>query len=175
MSFTDEELYAHISAASPAAFKTLYDRHSGPLFRFIMRFTTNAQNAEEILQDIFTQVLEGQFRNGEGANLKSWMYTLARNKSLNHLKKISREIKDDDGALNIEDSSDLEAQSIHLNLLQQLKLAEVSLPGDLQQTWNLRKQGLDYQQIAKELSVPVGTIKSRFHRLVEHLKKEFKQ
>jgi RNA polymerase sigma factor (sigma-70 family) len=154
-------------------FKTLYDRHSGPLFRFIYRFTVNRESTEEILHDIFAELLSGKFKGGEDSNLKSWLYTLAKNKSLNFLKKASHEISNEN-LLSTTPSPepDLEYQTIHAETASRFAFAEQSLPRDLQQTWNLRKQGLDYQQIANALSIPVGTVKSRFHRLVDHLKKE---
>ncbi len=69
--------------------------------------------------------------------------------------------------------SDFEQSFINHNLLKNLSHLENSLPADLKQTWDLKKQGLDYQQISQALSIPVGTVKSRFSRLVDHLKKEF--
>ena len=170
---SDEDLSSQLSVAQSFAFEVLYDRHSGPLFRFIYRFTVNKELAEEILHDIFTQLLSGKFRPGVDANLKSWLYTLAKNKSLNHLRKASYEIKNETMTQAASSEHDLELTTINVNLMQKLGLAEEALPVDLQQTWQLKKQGFDYQQIADKLSIPVGTVKSRFHRLVEHLKKEF--
>ncbi len=66
----------------------------------------------------------------------------------------------------------LENQTIDSDLINNLHLAEKTLPAELQDTWSLRKKGLDNLQIAQELSIPLGTVKSRFHRLVDFLKKE---
>jgi RNA polymerase sigma factor (sigma-70 family) len=169
---TDEDLYAQLLIAPNKAFQQLYDRHSGPLFRFIYRFTVNKELAEEILHDIFTQLLSGKFMLGPEANLKSWLYTLAKNKSLNCIKKASFEIKNETLTDSTHSGHDLESQTIFDNGMQKLACAEKNLPDDLRQTWLLKKQGLDYKQIASHLSIPVGTVKSRFHRLVVYLKKE---
>jgi RNA polymerase sigma factor (sigma-70 family) len=171
---TDEELYTEmLQGAKDLSFRQLYQRHSSPLFRFVYRFTLNRQSAEEILQDIFTQLLSGKFQVNETSNLKSWLYTLAKNKSLNHLKKSSHEKLNETAIGNAVETNDLEANFLDGNLLNKLSHLEKKLPVDLMQTWNLRKQGFDYKQIADQLSIPVGTVKSRFNRLVEHLKKEF--
>lgn len=171
--FSDEDLYSLVLEKSGASFKVLYNRHSGPLFRFIYRFTINRESAEEILQDIFIQLLSGKFKSSLDANLKNWLYTLAKNKSLNHLKKTSFETKNESLVVVASSDNDLESKTIDGNLLDKLAFAEELLPDDLKKTWQLRKQGFDYQQIAAKLSIPIGTVKSRFNRLVNHLKKEF--
>jgi len=171
---TDEELYLDLCQRDDhGAFKLLYDRHSGPLFRFVYRFTLNNQIAEEILQDIFTQLLSGKFVVGVDANLKSWLYTLAKNKSLNHLKRSSFEMSQEEVLRSVSSDQNLETEVIEKNFISRLDMAGALLPAEIQATWNLRKEGLDYQQIADRLSIPLGTVKSRFHRLVEILKKEF--
>lgn len=157
------------------AFRSLYDRHSTPLFRFIYRFTLNNQSAEEIIHDIFIQLLSGKFILDTDSNLKGWLYTIARNKCLNHLKKNAHEIADDSVIENTASDNDLETNFIGENLLGRLSSLENKLPTDLRETWRLRKDGFDYREIAEKLSIPVGTVKSRFSRLVTHLKKEFQQ
>lgn len=172
--WTDEDLYLELSKGDrERAFHVLYFRHSGPLFRFLYRFTLNASSAEEILQDIFEELLKSHLKASETLNLKSWLYTLAKNKSLNYLKKSKREINSEMDIENARDNSDLELSTENQNLLVRLKDLEKKLPEELSETWRLRKDGMDYQQIADQLSIPVGTVKSRFSRLVEFLKKEF--
>lgn len=172
----DNDLYLQLKNEhkKEAAFRSLYDRYSSPLFRFIYRFTLNQQIAEEILHDIFLQLLNDKYRASEG-NLKSWLFTVAKNKSLNYANKSAFETSEDSAIANAASDSDLEQTFITQDLFKNLSLVESNLPTDLQQTWNLRKQGLDYQQISQALSIPVGTVKSRFSRLVDHLKKEFQQ
>jgi RNA polymerase sigma-70 factor (ECF subfamily) len=170
----DSDLYLQlkIDSKKESAFRSLYDRYSSSLFRFIYRFTLNQQVAEEILHDIFILLLNDKYNPAEG-NLKSWLFAVAKNRSLNHAKKASFETSDDLAIAEATSESDFEQSFINYNLLKNLSLLESNLPSDLRQTWNLKKQGLDYQQISQALSIPVGTVKSRFSRLVDHLKKEF--
>jgi len=171
---SDEKLYLQILDQQGSAFKVLYDRYAGPLFRFIYRFTVNKEVAEEILHEVFLQLISGTYKPNPDSTLKSWLYTIAKNKSLNHLKKSSFEIKDEIDITSVHSSIDLESQIIDQNLLEKIAIAEDQLPMDLKQTWSLRKQGFDYQKIAESLAIPIGTVKSRYHRLVEHLRKELK-
>jgi len=68
--------------------------------------------------------------------------------------------------------TDLENETISANLAAQLERAEIALPSELLKTWELRKRGLDYQSISRELEIPVGTVKSRFARIVDYMRKE---
>lgn len=171
---TDEDLYSQmIKGQNDKAFLSLYDRHSKPLFRFIYRFTLNSQSTEEILQDIFTQLLSGKFNLEPNANLKSWLYTIAKNKSINHLKKVSFEVANESVIESAISENNTEENYHAESILTKLHVLEKKLPLDLMQTWQLRKDGLDYSQIAQQLAIPVGTVKSRFSRLVEYLKREF--
>ena len=170
---SDEDLLREFSQNPERAFAVLYNRYSGPLFRFIYRFTVNRECAEELLHDIFLQLLAGKFKNGPDSNLKSWLFTLAKNKGLNHLKKKTHERADQSIIENVVSGVDLELNLIQANLMNKLSLAETILPKDLKDTWDLRRQGIDYRQISQELAIPVGTVKSRFSRLVDFLKMEF--
>lgn len=169
----DEIAYSKVLQGSEQAFRCLYDRYSSVLFRFIIRFTANAQQAEEILHDVFAELLAGKFKYEEEASLKNWLFTVAKNKSLNHCKKSRREV----ASLKIVEATpsehELELQMINNDLASTLLHAEKSLPQDLGKTWELRKQGMDYAQIADTLAIPVGTVKSRFHRIVKILRKDF--
>lgn len=149
----------------------VYERYSSSLFRFIYRFTANREASEEILHDVFAQLIAGKFTATENGTLQSWLFTLAKNRCLNHLRSRAHERRDDVSPTTEADSP--ESQVIERNLLLRLETVEAGLPADLRQTWILRKQGLDYQQIARHLAIPVGTVKSRFSRLLECLKEEF--
>lgn len=171
---TDEELYFEwFKRENVQAFHQIYERHASSLFRFIYRFTLNRPAAEDLLQDIFTDLHAGKFTVTEVGTLKSWLYTIAKNKSLNFIRKNSFETPQESFIQTALVEENLESQVISQNLLDRLTNLEKQLPADLAQTWNLRKAGMDYQQIAGELSIPLGTVKSRFSRLVEYLTKHF--
>jgi RNA polymerase sigma factor (sigma-70 family) len=152
-------------------FRAVYVRYSGSLFRFLYRFTVNNQVSEEILHDIFMELLGGRFKALEHGSLKSWLFTVAKNRGLNHQKKCSRLVESDMSTL--PSSDNLEEQAVNRSLLQHLEKAETTLPEEIRETWNLRKLGLDNQEIASKLSIPLGTVKSRFSRLTDYLRKEF--
>lgn len=171
---TDQELLDnYFKYANQNAFEVIFNRHSGVLFSYVYRFTLNQQAADEIVQDVFTELLLGRFNETLEGSLKSWLFTVARNKSLNHIKKQSYEVKSDSSIAEKKDIVDLEENLIQSQLLGRLQLSESILPPEILKTWNLRKQGFDNNEISKQLSIPIGTVKSRFFRLVEIIKEEF--
>lgn len=179
---SDEDLCRRLREEPERAFAELYRRHSSPLFRFIYRFTGNSESAEEILHDIFIQLLSGKFDPSPESQLKAWLYAIARNRSLNHLRNASRRAAEDElsaraSERELRDSpagGDAESAVIERELAEKFVSLEARLPGELRETWSLRKQGMDYREIASRLSIPVGTVKSRFHRLVRFLRMELK-
>jgi RNA polymerase sigma factor (sigma-70 family) len=169
---SDEDLFRELQREQEGPFRALYKRHSRPLFRFIYRFTADAQVAEEILHDVFIELLSSRDRLAGNSSVKSWLYTVARNRSLNHLKAAGRNRVpwEDTGASDA--ALDAESQLMARDRGLKFAEAEARMPRDLMSTWSLRKQGFDYRAIAADLSIPLGTVKSRFHRLVEFLRKE---
>jgi RNA polymerase sigma-70 factor (ECF subfamily) len=173
--WSDEQLIEKLrSPEAGVACRALYDRYSGPLLRFLYRFTGNQEGAEEILHDIFLELVKGNFRDFSDGGFKSWLFTVARNRGLNSTRHAARERPESDleetaGPEDVESATDLRLA------LRRLESAESRLPRDLLDTWRLRRSGLAYEEIAAELAIPLGTVKSRFHRLVEFLKEDWKK
>jgi RNA polymerase sigma-70 factor, ECF subfamily len=172
---TDQELLAELKRNPEKAFRTLYDRYSGVLLRFIFRFTGQQPLAEDILHDVFSELLTSSPVHMSEQGLKSWLFTVAKNKSLNAIRRGAIELSSTEIAesTRTHDHSE-ESQQLEINL-EKLKALEKTLPQDLAEPWRLRRQGLDYREIADQLAIPLGTVKSRFHRLVLFLREEFEK
>ncbi len=174
MLITDEELLKNWGRSPDESFKSVYERYAGVLLRFVFRFTANQEQAEEILQDVFTELLGAVADQREGLQLKAWLFTVAKNKSLNFERKKKREVLSEDLVQKAIDPLPLELRISDSQISRRLLDFHSRLPKDLAHTWTLRKQGMDYQEIAEHLKIPLGTVKSRFSRLVDFFKKEFK-
>lgn len=173
--FSDETLAMQFFEHPQENFEKVYQRYSVPLYRYILRFSVSKPAAEELLHDVFVELLNNKFSTTSEGTLKSWLYTVAKNKSLNCFAKAKRESVDSKELDAVDSDTNIEEQVIHQNLLVRLSVVEKNLPIEIQQTWALRKQGMDYSQIAGVLAIPIGTVRSRFHRLVDYLRKEFNQ
>ena len=86
--FSDTHLYALACAGDRSAFDSLYKKYSRPLFNFILRYTQNRQDAEEILSDVFLTFFKSSgLKFANDTALKAWLYQVSRNQSLNSLKR----------------------------------------------------------------------------------------
>ena len=77
---SDEDLMLRYGGGDAGAFETLYRRHRGPLYRFLLRQAGNAAAAEELFQDVWMRVVNSRERYEVRAKFTSWVYTIAHNR-----------------------------------------------------------------------------------------------
>lgn len=185
--FSDETLLNLIAQQDSLAFEELYQRHSQIVFNLIVRIVTDRSAADEILQESFWEAWKkaGDYRGtGDGA---AWLYRIARNKSLDVLRKRKRMpvsegtvgVIHEDTHLPIAESatisaigevSQVERQVVKQLDRQQLSSALESIPDDQRSCLELAYfDGYSQSQIAKELDVPLGTVKTRIRIGLEKL------
>lgn len=70
-----------------AAFDTLYARHRGPLFRYVLRGVKLRAVAEELYQEIWIRVIEARRRYSPTARFTTWLYTIAHNRLVDHWRR----------------------------------------------------------------------------------------
>jgi RNA polymerase sigma-70 factor (ECF subfamily) len=150
------------------AFEELYRAHSGKLFSLVLRMVGNPTDAEDLLQDIFLAAhrkLEG-FR-GESA-LGTWLYRLAMNQCLDHLRSRSAkagqltDALDDEAPLPDAGSRGIAAQAV---AKVDLERALAQLPEGCRAAFLLYDvEGLDHREVADALGIAEGTSKSQVHK-----------
>jgi len=83
----DEELMAAYRDGDAAAFETLYARHRGRLYRFVLRSVKSRPVGEELFQEIWLRVIEARGRYSPRARFTTWLYTIAHNHLVDHWRK----------------------------------------------------------------------------------------
>lgn len=156
------------------AFEEIYRAHSGKLFSLVLRMVGNPSDAEDLLQDIFLAAhrkLDG-FR-GESA-LGTWLYRLATNQCLDHLRSRSAKTShvtdslDDDDAMPAVGSRGIAADSV---AKMDLERAIAQLPEGCRAAFLLYDvEGLDHQEVAAALGIAEGTSKSQVHKARSRLR-----
>jgi RNA polymerase sigma-70 factor (ECF subfamily) len=150
------------------AFEEIYRVHSGKIYGLLLRMVGNPADAEDLLQDVFLgahRKLDG-FR-GESA-LATWLYRLATNQCLDHLRsRASRsgqltDAIDDEPAL-----PDAGTRAIAARTVDRIDLerAVAQLPEGCRAAFLLHDvEGLEHREVAEALGIAEGTSKSQVHK-----------
>src|SRR5436309_3589551 len=87
VNLSDEELLRQMADGDSASFDEIFARHSALLLSFISRLTAGKYDAEDLLQETFLRVITHARDYRPGAAIRPWLFTIARNVTLNALKK----------------------------------------------------------------------------------------
>ncbi|HNN92932.1 MAG TPA: sigma-70 family RNA polymerase sigma factor [Pseudomonadota bacterium] len=171
-STSDEVLYHLIWDGDLRAFDLLYRRYAAPLMGFLLRMVHNHHDAEDLFHEAFLSVLRGRQVTFDRASFATWLYRIARNVGLNHLRTQRRrqalhaqtEGLGSDASLPVADEALAQNESAA-----ELGRAVDALPQTLAELYRLRTAGLSYEQMAAELQLPLGTVKSRMNQMTLQL------
>lgn len=84
MEASDEQLMLAYARGDARAFETLYARHKGPLFRFVLRSVKGRAEAEDLFQEIWARAIDARARYEPRAKFTTWLFTIAHNKLVDH-------------------------------------------------------------------------------------------
>ncbi len=168
----DGELLDRCRRGDEAAWRELVTRHSRKVFGLCYRFAGRVDEAEDLTQEVFLRVYQGldRYRSSAGA-FNTWLMTVARNHAIDHYRRRceERQRRDDsaEGEMELLPSDD-EGPVMALERKQRVELVRRglrALPTDLREPIVLCDlQGLAYEEAAKLLEIPLGTVKSRLNR-----------
>ncbi|MDQ1311169.1 MAG: hypothetical protein QG601_2439 [Pseudomonadota bacterium] len=182
---TDEALMLAYGRGDAAAFERLYARHKGPTYRYLLRHTSERPVADELHQDVWMSVVRARERYAADARFKTWVYTLARHRLIDHwrARRGARFTSlDDDGAVEMVDAQ-LAAESgdtrggdplsttIDAQASQRLVVALADVPAAQRDAFLLHiEAGLSLEEIARLTGAPPETIKSRLRYAYRRLR-----
>jgi len=181
---TDEALMLAYGRGDAAAFERLYARHKGPTYRYLLRHTSERPVADELHQDVWMNVVRARERYAADARFKTWVYTLARHRLIDHwrARRGARFTSlDEDGASAMVDAQ-LAAESgsthdvplattIDAQAGQRLVVALADVPAAQRDAFLLHVEaGLSLEEIARLTGAPPETIKSRLRYAYRRLR-----
>lgn len=174
--YSDTELFSLLErkgAKREIAFTELYHRYSRRILLFLRRMLGSEQSAEDVFQETFLQILEGLPKGKEITNVSGYIYAIAHNKAINHLKK-SKTTLPLDGQIELPDgnSSDRSEHEIYSNTAELIAEALVLLTDEQREAFCMQGYlGMKYSEIAEDLNLPVSTIRNRIVRAKFRLRK----
>lgn len=176
---TDEELMLAYGAGEASAFETLYSRHRGPLFRFMLHQVRDHGTAEELYQDVWQRVITARARYQPDARFSTWLFQIAHNRITDHWRALQhRPPAPPDAEQRTSREADPETPERQLSAFEErrrLQLALEELPADQREVVLLRlEQELSLEQIGQITGVGRETVKSRLRYAIDKLRLRLK-
>ncbi len=184
---TDEVLMTRYQSGDRTAFALLVRRHKTPVFNFILRQIRSSSVAEDITQDVFVRVVQNASEFRHSSRFSTWVYTIARNLCIDHLRKMalrrhpsldqpSREAEDGptlgERTRDEHHGASVDRVAIGRELSAHIQRAVEDLPDDQREVFLLREVGnVPFKDIADMIGVSENTIKSRMRYALERLQK----
>jgi RNA polymerase sigma factor (sigma-70 family) len=158
---SDERLVALIRRGHHGAFEALVQRYQPRLLAFCRHMLGSAEDAEDVLQEVFAASFNAICADDRPINARPWLYRIARNRCLNHLRRPqasgqdSMDIFERDGGLSTADTVHKREEFRHI-------VADVQELPETQRTALLLREidALSYDQIAEAMETTVPSVKS---------------
>lgn len=163
------------------AFGLLMRRYEHALFNYARRMIGSAPDAEDIFQEAFLRVYRHRDRYRAGKPFRPWLYRIATNLCKDHLRyrshrrhaSLDAPLRDDGGSLAdvvADGTAGPSAQAEASETMARLEAAIQALPVKHRTVFLMaRYEGLPYEELARALRIPVGTVKSRMNKAVSML------
>lgn len=168
---SDNRLMEEVGAGRVERLAILFERYHVMLFNFFLRLTGNRSHSEDLVQDVFFRILKYRKTYQGQSKFSVWMYQIARNAHVDHLRKRKQEMSLDD---QFEEPASPEIPAVErLNSdidISLLRIALDRLPLRKKEVLLLsRFQEMKYREIAELLGCDIGSIKSTVHRAIKDL------
>ncbi len=160
---SDEVLILRIANGDRPAMATLFARYRTPIFRFVLRIVHNETVAEDVNGDVFVEVWR-QAATFEGRSaVSTWMFSIARFKALNQLRRRAEQELDEEKAGNIVDEADdPEVALAKKDKAAVLRQCLTKLTADHREIINLvYYQHKSVEEAAQIIGIPEATVKTR--------------
>lgn len=182
---SDKTLAAKASAGQEKAFRELMTRYEKPVFSLVYRMVRDRGLAEDLAQETFIRAFTNIRSYNPSYKFSSWIFKIAHNLTIDHLRKKQIEtvsihgapdaITEEDQArtsLELEDTGELPDTYVeNLELGSRIEQAVGQLRPEYRTATLLRHvEGYSYQEIAKIMDLPLGTVKTYIHRARLELK-----
>jgi len=185
-----EEEIIEIERYSEKEKYTVFDKefmpHIDSMYNFAFRLTNDEDDANDLVQDTYLKAFRFINSFERGTNAKAWLFRILKNSFINDYRKKSKEpskvdYQDVETTYNsvedaeIDATTDLRTETVQDMIGDEVANALNSLPVDFRTVIILCDiEGFTYEEMAKILDIPIGTVRSRLHRARNLLKEKLK-
>ena len=186
LNLPDADVVALAQQGRDSAFRELIRRYERPVFSLIFRMVRDRELAEDLAQDTFIKVLNHIDRYRPEFKLSSWLFKIANNVAIDHLRRRQLDTVSIDGSPHAQSAEAIEATSFDVvdqqeSALDELEARELGtaieqaiagLRPEYRSCIMLRHvEGRSYEEIAATLDLPLGTVKTYIHRARHELRR----
>lgn len=163
------------------AFAQLMERYRKPVYHMILKMVRNVDDAEDLTIEAFAKAFKNLHRFKKDYTFSTWLFRIATNNSIDFIRKkrlqtmsLDSSYKDDAGepvSIDVEDKNlNPQEEAIKSQKIELIQMFVTKLPAKYQRLVRLRYfEELSYDEIARELEAPLGTVKAQLHRARELL------
>ena len=184
-SASDQDVVQQARAGSEPAYRELIRRYERPVFSLIYRMVRDRELAEDLAQETFVKVLNALGSYRPEFKFSSWIFKIANNAAIDHLRRRQLETLSVNGAPHATTADQVESSSLQVpdraeSPLQELEARELGslieqaisrLRPEYRACIILRHiEDRSYEEIAEILDLPLGTVKTYLHRARAELK-----
>jgi RNA polymerase sigma-70 factor, ECF subfamily len=164
-----ERIVERCRAGDQLAWEQLVDATADDIFRMAVSFTRHRGEAEDLTQEVFLRLWQNLNRYTQGSSFRAWAYRVARNLFVDAYRRSREQRKatwvDPDFLESLPGGEDPHTHAVRRQRLEMARSALERLPEELSQLIMLRDfADWSYEELAGELELPLGTVKSRLNR-----------
>ena len=152
--------------------------HKSMLESYALNFTKDIEDANDLVQDTMIKAIRYATMYKEGTNIKAWLYTIMKNTFINNYRRGSKrnsimETTEDLSSSQLKASASSN-QGENKFMMDDINKAISNLQSDYSTPFIKYFEGYKYHEIAEELNIPIGTVKTRIHVARQVLKSNLK-
>lgn len=176
----------HSESDRTSIFDNEFMPHINAMYNFAYRLTLDDDDAKDLLQDTYLKAFRFIDSFQKGTNAKAWLFRILKNSFINDYRKRSKEpskvdYQEVESYYNSEDvdrqiTPDLRVETLQDMIGDEISNALNSLDVDFRTVIILADlEGFKYDEMAKILDIPIGTVRSRLHRARNLLKEKLSE
>ncbi len=167
------------SQGDESAFAKLMERYKKPVYHMILKMVRNVDDAEDLTIEAFAKAFKNLKRFKKDYTFSTWLFRIATNNAIDFIRKkkletysLNTSFTDESGDsvnIDVEDRNlTPDEETIKTQKIELVRMFVTKLPAKYQRLVRLRYfDELSYEEIAKELDAPLGTVKAQLHRARE--------
>src|SRR5437763_1134387 len=158
---SDERLVALVRRGNATAFEVLVSRYESRLLAFCRHLLGSREDAEDVLQEVFAAAFNALLADDRTINVRPWLYRIARNRSLNHLRRVQA-VGVDSMDIHFSENGTTTADKVQQREQFRLLVGDIQgLPETQRTALILREmEALSYEQISEAMETTVPGVKS---------------